>query len=130
SLMKAQISKSKTSDPPGGDKKYLKRSEVEAQREAAYLAEQKALEEAREARLEKKRKHEEEEAERKYEREEKRRRLAEESRRLREEEEEREEKERRKRLGLPELPPKVKEGTPLPEGEEDIEDVELVSKLR
>jgi pre-mRNA-splicing factor 18 len=130
SLMKSQISKSKASDPPGEDKKYLKRSEVEAQREAAYLAEQKALDEARQAKLEKKRKLEDEEAERKYEREEKRRRLAEESRRLREEEEEREEKVRRKRLGLPDLPPKAKEGTPLPEGEEDIEDAELVGKLR
>ncbi|KAF2194815.1 tubulin nucleotide-binding domain-like protein [Zopfia rhizophila CBS 207.26] len=133
-LMNAQINKSKESAPPeSSEKKYLKRSEVEAQRQAAYLAEQEAAETARREKLEKKRKAEEEEAEREAERREKRRRLAEESKRKRELEEEEEERQRRKRLGLPELPPKKKdeedEGTPVPE-EEDIEDEELVKKLR
>jgi len=135
SLMSAQIAKAKPQTPPTDpSKKYLKRSEIEAQRQAAYIAEQKALETTRIEKLEKKRKLEDEEAERNREREEKRRRLAEESRRIREEEEEREERARRKRLGLPELPSKSeaesKEGTPLPDGEEDIPEEELVAKLR
>jgi pre-mRNA-splicing factor 18 len=133
--MKAQITKSKPAAASGGggdsDKKYLKRSEVEAQREAAYLAQQKADEQARLEKLVKKRKLEDETAERNREREEKRRRLAEESARRREEEEEAEERERRKRLGLPELPPKNKnQEEPLAEGEEDVEEKILVEKLR
>lgn len=135
-LMSAQIEKSKSSTPPGdsSNKKYLKRSEIEAQRQAAYLAEQKKAEEERLARAEKKRKLEEEEQERELERQEKKRRLAEQSRKLREEEEQAAERERRKRLGLPELPPKdnqgEKEETPLPDGEQDIPDEELLEKLR
>lgn len=133
-LMSAQINKAKASaQPSDADKKYLKRSEVEAQRQAAYHAEQKAAEDARRERLGKKRKAEEEEAAKEEERREKRRRLAEESKRRREEEEEEEERKRRKRLGLPDLPPKKKdgedEGTPVPE-EEDIPEEELVQKLR
>lgn len=134
SLMSAQIAKAKPQTPPNEpSKKYLKRSEIEAQRQAAYIAEQKALETARIEKLEKKRKFEDEEAERNREREEKRQRLAEESRRRREDEEEQTERARRKRLGLPELPSKEagsKEGTPLPEGEQDIPDDELLVKLR
>jgi pre-mRNA-splicing factor 18 len=135
SLMSAQISKAKEQKAPSdSSKKYVKRSELEAQRQAAYIAEQKALEEARLEKQEKKRRLEEEEAERNRERDEKRRRLAEESRQRREEEEEAAERARRKRLGLPELPPKPKDGsddgTPLPEGEEDMTDEELVQKLR
>jgi pre-mRNA-splicing factor 18 len=133
-LMSAQIKKGKESASPGpsSDKKYLKRSEIEAQRQAAYRAEQEAAEEARREKLNRKRKAEEEEAEREAERQEKRRRLAEESRRIREEEEEAEERKRRKRLGLPDLPPKEKdgeEGTPVPE-EEDIPEEELTEKFR
>ncbi|KAJ4320417.1 hypothetical protein N0V94_003388 [Neodidymelliopsis sp. IMI 364377] len=133
-LMSAQIKKGKESASPGpsSDKKYLKRSEIEAQRQAAYRAEQEAAEEARRERLSRKRKAEEEEAEREAERQEKRRRLAEESRRIREEEEEAEERKRRKRLGLPDLPPKEKDGgedTPVPE-EDDIPEEELIEKLR
>ncbi|KAF2183288.1 potassium channel regulatory factor [Zopfia rhizophila CBS 207.26] len=134
-LMSAQIKKGKERAPPSdsSNKKYLKRSEIEAQRQAAYLAEQKAAEEARKERLEKKRKVEEEEAVKEAERRGKRQRLAEESKRRREEEEEEEEQRRRKRLGLPDLPPKTKEGedegTPIPE-DEDIKEEELVSKLR
>ncbi|CAI6336675.1 unnamed protein product [Periconia digitata] len=133
-LMSAHIKKGKESaPPPSGDKKYLKRSELEAQRQAAYRAEQEAAERSREERLSKKRKAEEEEAAKEEERREKRQRLAEETRRRREEEEEAEERRRRKRLGLPDLPPKLKDGdsdgTPVPE-DEDMAEEELFTKLR
>jgi len=134
-LMSAHIKKGKDTASPAEptEKKYLKRSEIEAQRQAAYVAEQEAAEKARRERHEKKRKAEEDEAEREAERRGKRMRMAEESRRRREEEEEAEERQRRKRLGLPDLPPKKKDGegdgTPVPE-DEDIEDEELVAKLR
>ncbi|GAB7341922.1 hypothetical protein MBLNU457_g0229t1 [Dothideomycetes sp. NU457] len=132
SLMSAQISKA---NPPAqesaGQKKYLKRSELEAQRQAAYEAEQKAEEEARLARLAKKRKIEDDEAERDRVREEKKRKLAEESRKIQEEEERKEEQARRKRLGLPELASRDStDGTPVPEGEEDIDDDDLIRRLR
>jgi hypothetical protein len=132
-LMSAQIKKGKDSAAPStsNDKKYLKRSEIEAQRQAAYQAEQDATERSRQEKSERKRKAEEDEADREEERQEKRIRLAEESRRIREEEEEAEESRRRKRLGLPELPKKKEseaEGTPAPE--DDIEDEELITKLR
>jgi pre-mRNA-splicing factor 18 len=131
SLMSKEISKSSAAAP----KKYLKRAELEAEREAAYIASQRALQTEREEKAAKKRKLEEEEAARNQEREAKRKRLAEESRKRREEEDERKEKARRKRLGLPDLPPKPvdgssKEDTPLPEGEEDIYDDDLINKLR
>ena len=130
-LMSAHIAKGKQETPAQPEKKYLKRSEIEAERQAAYLAEQQAAEAARQEKLEKKRKAEDEEAEREAQRREKRRRLAEESRRKREAEEEEEERKRRKRLGLPELPPKRQENeeTPVPENE-DIPEEELVGKLR
>ena len=130
SLMGSQIAASKPADT---GKKYLKRSEVEAQREADYLREQEELEKARIGRLDKKRKRDEEEAERNQAREEKKRRLAEESRKHAEEEKEAEEGQRRKRLGLPELVKEKsedsREGTPLKEGEEDIDEEELLEKL-
>jgi hypothetical protein len=132
-LMSAQIKKGKETAAPAQEKKYLKRSELEAQRQAAYVAEQEAEEKARRERLDKKRKAEDDEREREAERREKRQRMAEESRRIREGEEEAEERKRRKRLGLPDLPPKKKEGeedgTPVPT-DEDIEDEELTAKLR
>lgn len=132
-LMSSHINKAKETAPSdSSDNKYLKRSELEAQREAAYLAEKKAAEEARREKAERKRKAEEEEAQKEEQRREKRRRLAEESKRRREQEEEEEERRRRKRLGLPDLPPKKTDdesGTPVPE-EEDIDDAELVQKLR
>ncbi|KAL9062220.1 MAG: hypothetical protein Q9157_009117 [Trypethelium eluteriae] len=132
SLMSAQIAKSKS--PPSSDtgpKKYLRRSEVEAQREANYRAEQEALKKEQDEKYQRKRKLEEEEATRDREREEKRARMAEESKRRREEEEAEEERKRRKRLGLPDLPPEnvSEDNTPLPE-QEEIEDAELVTKLR
>ncbi|KAL8702516.1 MAG: hypothetical protein Q9201_004306 [Fulgogasparrea decipioides] len=136
SLMSSEISKKsqQNSPPPTSEstKKYLKRAEIEAQRQQVYLDEQAALQREREAKLHQKRKREEEEATRNRERDEKRRRLADESRIRREEEEEKKERARRKRLGLPALPPKnaSKEDTPLAEGEDDIPDADLIIKLR
>ncbi|KIW88260.1 uncharacterized protein Z519_11371 [Cladophialophora bantiana CBS 173.52] len=152
SLMSAQIAKSKP--PPSKSpsspspvpnsptsttsSKYVRRADLEASRQAAYLAEQAKLSAEREERLAKKRKLEEEEEERNARREEKLRKLADESRRRREEEEQQEERKRRKRLGLPEIPDQLalgdgktgegKEGTG--EAGEDIPDDELRSKLR
>lgn len=127
SLMKSQISSVK----PAAEKKYLKRSEVEAQRQADYVREQEELERARLERLEKKRKRDDEEAERNAAREAKRKRLAEESKKRAEEEAEAEENARRKRLGLPELVKKIEdEATPLQDGEEDVSDDDLTQKLR
>lgn len=133
SLMSKEISKTKTpptpSDSSASDKKYLKRSELEAARVAAYNAEQEKAQQEREARAEKKRKFEEEEAERNQRREEKRRRLAEESRKKREAEEAEKERERRKRLGL-NAEPSDTEGDGTPVAAEDIDDEELTIKLR
>ena len=124
------------SSKPESHSKFLKRSELEAQRQATYLKEQQELAAAREAKLAQKRKRDEEEAERSALREEKKRRLAEESRIRREEEEHKKESARRKRLGLPELPPKGAaagqnaDGEQVAGEEEDIEDTELYVKLR
>ncbi|KAI0117557.1 hypothetical protein F4776DRAFT_271506 [Hypoxylon sp. NC0597] len=135
-LMSKELAKAapKTTDDSSSGKKYLKRSEIEAQREAAYLAEQKALEEKRAAKAAEKRKREEEAAEEARVREEKRRKLEEETRRRREEQAAEEERLRRKRLGLPELPKQEstsssREGSLGPE-EEDIPEDQLVAKLR
>jgi hypothetical protein len=132
-LMSAQINKGKASAaaPASNEKRYLKRSEIEAQRQATYQAEQDAAERSRREKSERKRKAEEDEAEKEEERREKRARLAEDSRRIREEEDEAEENKRRRRIGLPDLPKKKDVGdddTPAPE--DDIEDEELVAKLR
>ncbi|KAG0647028.1 Pre-mRNA-splicing factor 18 [Hyphodiscus hymeniophilus] len=125
SLMSKEISKSKApANEPS--KKYMKRSEVEADRQARYLAEQRAIEVEKEAKIAQKRKREDEEADANRAREEKRRRLAEESRKRREEQDAEEERARRKRLGLPEL---VKEEIVDVE-ENDIQDEDLVAKLR
>ena len=135
--MSAQISKSKspaseTQSASAPTSKYLKRSDLEAQRQAAYVAEQARLEAQREERQAKKRKLEDEESERDQAREEKKRRLAEESKARREEEEAKQERLRRKRLGLPDLSlvGDGKEGTRLEDGEEDIVEEELLTKLR
>lgn len=126
-LMSKEISKGRpptdSSEPP---KKYMKRSEVEAERREKYLAEQKAIEDERLAKLAQKRKREDEEAEANRAREEKRRKLAEESRRRREEQEAEDERARRKRLGLPELVKETSEEVDV----DDIGDEELVEKLR
>ncbi|KAF3060028.1 Pre-mRNA-splicing factor 18 [Daldinia childiae] len=117
------------------NKKYIRRSEAEAQREAAYRAEQKALEEKRQAKAAEKRKREEDAAEEAKAREEKRRKLEEETRRRREEQAAEEERRRRKRLGLPELSKEdgssgSREGSAGAEGDDDIPEEALVSKLR
>ena len=143
SLMSAEIARSKptntqskspTPSNEAPNQKYLRRADVEAQRQRAYQAEQEAGQKAREAKQAQKRKREEEEAEKNAQREAKLRRLAEESRVRREEEEAVKERARRRRLGLPELPPSQegdgKEGTPLAAGEEDIGPEELKAKLR
>jgi pre-mRNA-splicing factor 18 len=137
SLMSQAISKSKTSTAtssstsdskgPEPSKKYMKRSEVEAERRAAYLASQAALAAEKEAKAAQKRKREDEELGAVKEREEKRRRLAEESRKRREEEEKAEERARRKRLGLPEV---LEEKDDEEKIEDDVLDEELVEKLR
>ena len=117
--------------------KFVRRAELEAQREAAYRAEQAAAIAAKEERLAAKRKREEDEAEKNALIEEKRRRLAEESKACREAEEEAEEDKRRKRVGLPSLTEKraaeaaKQDGdTPVPEEMEDIDEDELKAKLR
>ncbi|MCJ1409756.1 mRNA splicing protein prp18 [Ptychographa xylographoides] len=143
SLMSAEISKSRpaattspsirpTSTPPP-QQKYLKRAEIEAQRQAAYALEQSRLLEERTLKASQKRKYEDEESARTQAREEKKRRLAEESRIRREEEDDKKERARRKRLGLPDLPPKGS----IENGEQggkvegtDIDEEELVRKIR
>lgn len=129
SLMKSQIASSTAAKSEDKGKKYLKRSEIEAQRQADYAREQEQLEKERFERLDKKRKREEDEAERLRAREEKKQRLAIESRKLRQEEEEAAERARRKRLGLPELQKKDDEAAPLREGEEDLPEESLLAKL-
>ncbi|KAI2639654.1 hypothetical protein GGS26DRAFT_541016 [Hypomontagnella submonticulosa] len=137
-LMSQELAKAtpkSSTDDASSSKKYIKRSEAEAQREAAYRAEQKALEEKRAARAAEKRKREEEAAEEARVREDKRRKLEEETRRRREEQAAEEERRRRKRLGLPELPKEdsgnsSREGSLGADGEEDIPDEQLVTKLR
>lgn len=130
SLMKSQISTATPTDTTT-TKKYLKRSEVEAQRQADYLREQEDFEQARFERLDRKRKRDDEEAERKAAREAKKKRLAEESRKLRQDDEIAEENARRKRIGLPELERNhERDATPLAAGEEDIAEDELLAKLQ
>lgn len=134
-LMSKEIDKgvTKSSTKTESSSKYLKRAEIEAQRQEAYIKEQQALQREREAKLQKKRRLDEEEASRAQERDQKRTRLADESRIRREKDEEEKERARRKRLGLPELPPKAQEnaqGTSLVEGGEDILHEDLLLKLR
>ncbi|KAI0393617.1 hypothetical protein F5Y17DRAFT_302267 [Xylariaceae sp. FL0594] len=137
SLMSQEIAKAKPKptdqETESNNKKYIRRAEAEAAREAAYRAEQKAIEEKRRAKAAEKRKREEEEAEEAAAREERRRKLAEETRRRREEAAAEEERQRRKRLGLPELK-RENSSTPTSDdgsnGSDDIPDAELIAKLR
>lgn len=139
--MSKEIAKAKPTDdsnasnPSSSSKKYIRRSEAEANREASYRAEQRALEEKRAAKATEKRRREEEAAEEAQIREDRRRRLAEETRRRREEAAAEEERVRRKRLGLPELKRGDDDGKgegeeEVEEGEEDIPDDELAARLR
>ncbi|KAL7789796.1 hypothetical protein V8C37DRAFT_194126 [Trichoderma ceciliae] len=128
-LMNKELSKTKKSS--GSDeKKYLKRSEVESERKAAYIAEQKALETERATKAEAKRKREEEAAAENALREDKRRKIAEESRKRQEEKDWEEEQARRKRLGLPELVKGEEGGNGKGGDADDIPDDELIQKLR
>ncbi|MCJ1319569.1 mRNA splicing protein prp18 [Xylographa vitiligo] len=133
SLMSAQIAAARPTSPSS---KYLKRSTLESTRQEAYLAEQRALADAKTLKLSQKRQLEDEESARSAVREEKKRRLATESKARREEEEARKEGARRKRLGLPDLPTKEEKDqaaaatATLKSGEADIEDEELLAKLR
>jgi pre-mRNA-splicing factor 18 len=132
-LMNKELSKTKTkkSSSDSDEKRYMKRSEVESERKAAYLAEQKALEVERASKAEAKRKREEESAADHALREEKRRKLAEESRKRQEEKDWEEEQARRKRLGLPALVKGVENGDGKDgKGADDIPDDELIQKLR
>lgn len=142
-LMSSAISsssKTNTTKAPSEDgstkpaRKYLKRAELEAQREAAYRAEQEAAARAAEEKAASKRKREDEEASRAAQRETKRRQLAEQSRAKREAEERKEEDARRKRLDLPPLPDPKDASTSSQDddalGQEDIEEEELIRKLR
>lgn len=146
-LMSKEIAKAKTPSTTSTadatatqQKKYMRRSEAEAAREAAYRAEQAALEEKRAQKVAEKRKREEESQAESQAREEKRRRLEEETRRRREEAAAAEERARRKRLGLPETPPPRAGSEAGAEGEEggaegeggneDIPDEELIRRLR
>jgi pre-mRNA-splicing factor 18 len=131
-LMSKELAKVKAkTESSSSSKKYVKRSEAEAERKAAYLEQQKALEDEREAKAAAKRKREDEIAAENKAREEKRRRLAEESRLRQEEEEAGKERARRKRLGLSELP---RPGEDADNGGgvegEDIPEEELLMKLR
>ena len=133
SLMSKEIAKAKPADDnTTKDKKYIRRAEAEAQREAAYRAEQKALEEKRAAKAAEKRKREAEAAEEAQIREERRRKLAEETRRRREEAAAEEERLRRKRLGLPELKKEDDnaDGNGEQQEDEDIPGDALTEKLR
>ena len=125
-LMSKEISKVKAPAASEPSKKFLKRSEIEAQRQADYLAEQKRIEDERRARENQKRKREEEELEAKAEREEKRRKLAEQSKIKREQEEKEAVAAKIKKLGLPPLEVKVEEEIL----EDDVPDEELQQKLR
>ncbi|KAF5235652.1 hypothetical protein FAUST_6937 [Fusarium austroamericanum] len=130
-LMNKELSKSKKGGSGKDEKKYLKRSEIEAQRKEAYIAEQKALEAERQAKAAAKRKREEDAAAENAVREEKRRKLAEDMRKRREEQEAEEERARRKRLGLPELiKAKSEDNEDGVHVSEDIPEEELVEKLR
>ena len=133
-LMGKELSKSKKPAADEGDnkKKFLKRSEVEAERQKAYLAEQAALEKERERKAAAKRKLEEDTAAEKEARDEKRRKLAEESRRRREDQEWEEEQAKRRRLGLPEQerPADTDEDADGAAAADDVPDEELVAKLR
>ncbi|KAI6082883.1 hypothetical protein F4821DRAFT_203770 [Hypoxylon rubiginosum] len=134
-LMSKEIAKAKPTDDSSSSlatKKYLRRSETEAQREAAYRAEQKALEEKRAAKVAEKRKREEEAADEARAREDKRRRLEEETRQRRQEKAAEEERLRRKRLGLPELPKEDEgAGSSADDAEDDdVPEEQLIAKLR
>jgi pre-mRNA-splicing factor 18 len=125
--MEALLGKAKSRDQTSA----VKRGDLLAKQDEEYYAQQQKEEEARESRRAEKRQREEEWEAREERRKEKMRKLADEVRIKREQQTQQAERMRRKRLGLPPLPEKDRSqsGTPAPEGE-DIEDAELVEKLR
>ncbi|RKF54350.1 Pre-mRNA-splicing factor 18 [Erysiphe neolycopersici] len=127
SLMSKAITDAKsTKISSGSDIMYVKRAELESERQKKYAAEQRAIEVERKAKLLEKRKRDEEEAELAQRRKEKQRRLAEDSRRQKLEKEAAEERNRRKRLGLPEINQEDKKEMEV----DDIQDDELFQKFR
>lgn len=137
-LMSKELAKAKPDK--AGDKKYTRKADVEADRIAAYNADQAARESARAAKESAKRKLDEAAADEKRQRDDKRARLAERSRAARADEEAAQERARRRRLGLPEEPPRDAQAAAAAAEEEDkqaaedgLEDVceeELVAQLR
>lgn len=127
SLMSKAITDARSTNiPSGSNKVYIKRAEIESERQKQYAAEQREIEAKRKAKLLEKRKREEEEAKLVQRRKEKQRKLAEESRQQKIEREAAEERNRRKRLGLPDLVQEDKQKIE----ENDISDEELFQKLR
>ncbi|RMD39369.1 hypothetical protein DV735_g5766, partial [Chaetothyriales sp. CBS 134920] len=101
SLMAAQISKAKSvpsTTTQSSQPKFVRRADIEAERQKAYVEEQARLEAEREERAAKKRKLEEEEADRIAQREAKLKKLSEAARARREAEEREERRRRRERL--------------------------------
>ncbi|KAF1995724.1 tubulin nucleotide-binding domain-like protein [Amniculicola lignicola CBS 123094] len=129
--MKRLIGEQKAKSLPTKPGSFVKRAEIEAARKAEYEADQKVREEKRLKTLEEKRIAEEEAEAKAQWRRELEAQLAIKSKRKREEEEVEEERKRRKRLGLPPLPEKKlrEDGTSVAENE-DMEDEQLVRKLR
>lgn len=129
SLMQSKIASATIPAEKDLGKKYLRRSEVEAQRREEYAKEQEQAEIARLERLEKKRKREDDEAEKQRSIKAKKERLAEESRSRTESAAREEENARRKRVGLPALPDMTDKPEEDLEGLEDIPDDTLDEKL-
>ncbi|KAI5793119.1 Prp18 domain-containing protein [Geopyxis carbonaria] len=121
SILSSEISKkrkapaSTTTTAAAEPKKYLKRSELEAQRAAQYLAEQKALDAARAARAAEKRAADEADAARREAVREKQRKLAEEAKRREDE-----------RLGRTKAAPEAAAA----EAEDTMDDAEAIARLR
>ena len=126
SLMGSAMGKQSIAPKSGN---FVRRADVEAEREEAYRIEQSAIAAAKAEKAINKRKLEEIEAEKKAVREEKRQRLAEESKIRREKEERIEENAKRKRLGLPPLA-EVKAVEETSMLKDDIEDDDLRCLLR
>lgn len=130
SLMKSKIASSTTSANDDRGKKYLRRSDLEAQRQQDYVQEQEQAEQARLDRIEKKRKRDDDEAERQRVSRVKKERLAEEGRLISEAAKREEENEKRRRIGLPPLPEKTSHSGEDLNGLDDVPDAELKDKLR
>lgn len=134
SLMSKEIAKAKPKSEDvsaSASNKYKRRAEVESDRQKAYLAEQRDLEEKRAAKAAEKRKRDDEAAEEARARDEKRRRIEEDTRLRREEAAREEERKRRKRLGLPELKEEDSADASADGDDEDnMNDEDLVEQLR